>query len=132
MHALCSRPGTDGCGTESAAFTGAAAMWARFAAARSGESIKREIARASVANSANESAVRSKAEGARRRRVRSGTLREFAIGPRSLAGAATRSDGLVDPAVLRERDLLVSGGVDVEDPQDAHELLLLPHRQLDR
>src|SRR5260370_36845104 len=114
MHALCSRPGTDGCGTESAAFTGAAAMWARFAAARPGESIKREIARASVANSANESAVRSRAEGARRRRVRSGTVREFAIGPRSLPGAPTRAGGLVDPAGLREGDRLASGGDDDE------------------
>src|SRR5713226_9136047 len=130
-QALPSRPGTEGCTIEPADFTGAAGVCSRFAAAWPAESITREITRASVATSANENAVRSRAEGARRRRVRTGTWREFAIGPRSLAGAPIPVDGLVDPAVLRERDLLVGGGVDVEDPEDAHELLVLPHPHIE-
>src|SRR5207245_9920560 len=38
---------------------------------------------------------------------------------------------LVNPAVLRQRDLLVRAGVDVEDAEDDHELFVLPDRYIE-
>src|SRR5258708_15232373 len=38
----------------------------------------------------------------------------------------------MDPAVLRQRDLLIRAGVDVEDAEDDHELLVLPDRHIER
>src|SRR5260370_14956810 len=127
MRAPLSRPGRKGGTIAPAAFTGAAGVCPRLTAACPAESITREMTRASVATSANESAVRSRAEGARRRRVRSGTLREFAIGPRSLAGAATRPHRLVDPAVHLKRDLLDGSGLDVVVTQESLVLLVMYH-----
>src|SRR5207245_7218152 len=38
---------------------------------------------------------------------------------------------LVNPAVLRQRDLLVRAGVDVEDAEDDHERFVLPDRHIE-
>src|SRR5260370_892353 len=106
IQAPLSSPGTDTCvGAPAGVLAACAACWCHA-------SIKRGIERASVATSAKASAVRSRAKGACRRRGRAGAWRVAAIGPRSLAVPPSGGGGSADAAVLRQRSLLPSGGVD--------------------
>src|SRR5712691_2507143 len=98
----------------------------------------------SAVTSASTSAMRSRGSEPRRRRVRCGTWRAFAIGPASLAGLptpwgggakrrrGTRNAPLLDPGVLRLSDLLAGCRIDVEDREDDHEGLVLPHGDVKR
>src|SRR5438309_4451635 len=126
MHVPASRPGIGGCEPVDVVVLPLPSDCRKA-------SMTRGIARTSVAMSAQASAVRNRAEGACRRRGRAETWREFAIGPRSVPGSGSRSDrdGSADAAVLRQGGLLRSGGVDIEQHENDHELFVLPNSDIE-
>src|ERR1700694_990829 len=87
IHAPASRPGSD-TWLATRAGPGAALRFAAMAPGVLVEATSLATPKASVVTSASTSAMRSQGKEPRRRRVRCGTWRAFAIGPASLAAAA--------------------------------------------